>query len=1340
MGVVQAPEPNASGSGDSSLQELVRIVDAKVRSRMFPEHATAAHDAVFDGGFGKIEDMRDVGIGKVVYQPKEQRFGVARRQRSESCTQPVSRLFGRASPAIRVIRLRSLCDAIQCLTADEPVNGRGPPSRTSRRHACRVQRDTAKPARERVEIPKGVHLEHQCGRDFLQQILDIGITRLVKEQHCGDPAPVSFPQPFERLPVTRLGGGEQDLVFNAGHERSSDASTERSCERQSQMPLSKRVRRQVQRLAEEGSPISIRPDRCPDLRSVPASRILDPFPPFATLRRVLPTLQYSALGHEIFRDEVLVPAATLARMPLEVGVWHPPAGIHPLATQARKARYRSVNVGYRWGPVWSSAWFRLRGKVQPEMAGQRVAVRFSSGTEATLWLDGRPFQGFDPYRELAFLLPKAKLGERVDLLIEAACNLPLGISTFWWDHPELHRRWAEENPGRLEAAELVVVDEKLWRFATRWDLLRKTLLALPPDGPRALAIKDGLQDIARSIHASDPRPGMRTSSAALDRLLRGSGTPTQTTCVAVGHAHIDTAWLWPVRETRRKCLRTFASVLRLIERFDQFHFICSQAQQYAWVEEDSPKLFAEITRQVQAGRFEPTGAMWIEPDCTCPSGESFIRQILHGVRYWSSKFDNAAPQRMLYLPDTFGFPPCLPQIARLAGLDTFITNKMSWSESNRFPHVTFRWRGLDGTELLTHLTPGHNYNSSLEPADLLLGERNLVTQDGHSFAGRALPIWLQPYGFGDGGGGPTAEQIERANAAAATEGLPHVQQHAVGQFCAELHEQHGALRADGHELAVWDGELYLELHRGTYTSQTWIKRQNRFAESLLRDVESLVCSSTGMSGRTRESLRTALDPLWKLVLLNQFHDILPGSSIAEVYADARAAHIEVAEEAAALRDELIKHVSTQCETRGMQRPVLVRNPASTDRGGVIELDGTCVAVDGVPAFGCVVVDAAHPPDGPPVRISKTRQGFLLQNAWIEAAIDRQGRIADLRMHGRDRGANARTSNGGLQPLNQLWLYEDRPRRWDAWDVDRDYMQKGVQLTDDATIEIVTAHPLRAELRVQRAFGRGSTLVQTYRLDAGARRIEIRTAVDWQEERTMLRALFPVDVRARSATFGTQFGALERATHRNTSWDEARFEVPGHAWMDLSESGFGVAILDDGKYGRSCIDNVLGLSLLRSPAFPDPGADRGEQAMSYALMLHDGDWRLDGVDAEAEGFREPLRVTPLGINRRGTIREAWAPLRLDVPQHAAVHIAAWKPAENGGGRVLRLVETRGGRGIVSVRWQSPVGNAVPVDVLERPFAASADPPPPANFTHHRKAAQTSFEIRPFQIVSILVRDV
>ena len=642
---------------------------------------------------------------------------------------------------------------------------------------------------------------------------------------------------------------------------------------------------------------------------------------------MLPNLQYAAIRYENFHSEVLMPQVFPLREPLKVGMWQArgsglEAG-HPSLADAKRAKYRPVEVGLRWGPVWSTAWFRLAGRVPAAMRGHTVALRFSCGTEATLWRDGVPFQGFDPYRDLAFLSTNAKGGEKIDLLVEGACNLPLGISTFWWDHPELQTRWREPSPGRLESAELVVVDEAAWRYAQAWDFVRRLMLALPEDSARATEIANGLRDIHACIDARDPVPGMEETASALDELVKGGVHEPATACIAVGHAHIDTAWLWPLRETRRKCLRSFSNQLRLMEQFPEYKVLCSQAQQYAWVEESSPELFSQISTRVAEGRWEPGGAMWIEPDANCPSGESLVRQIQHGTSYWRSKFGDAASQHFLYLPDTFGFPATLPQIMAHAGLTTFVTNKMVWSRSNVFPHTTFAWRGLDGTEVLAHNTPGHDYNAVNTPKELHKGEVN------HRTRTTAPAIWLQPFGYGDGGGGPTDWSIRYAQIAADCDGMPRVRLSTPREFCRELHAQHERTQGTPEAFPTWSGELYLEIHRGTLTSQAWIKTANRRAEEDLRFAELLAFSPPpGAASPTPESV-AKLDRAWKTLLLQQFHDILPGSSIGWVYEDSRRDFARIAKVTDAMIDKGTTAWLSGLSTAQAKEPVGVFNPCSS---------------------------------------------------------------------------------------------------------------------------------------------------------------------------------------------------------------------------------------------------------------------------------------------------------------------------------------------------------------------------------------------------------------------------
>jgi alpha-mannosidase len=489
-----------------------------------------------------------------------------------------------------------------------------------------------------------------------------------------------------------------------------------------------------------------------------------------------------------------------------------------------------------------------------------------------------------------------------------------------------------------------------------------------------------------------------------------------------------------------------------------------------------------------------------------------------------------------------------------------------------------------------------------------------------------------------------------------------------------------------------------------------------------------------MKAKELDALRGGLDGAWKTLLLNQFHDILPGSSIEAVYKDARADHAAISETAHGARDALEAGFARLADTRGMRSPVLVRNSASTARCGVVAIGDALMHVSDVPALGMKVVDAAEIGAIPQaVEVKATKRGVILSNGIVRAVIDLAGRVAELEHLPTRRTANMRDARRQLQPLNQLAIYEDRPRRWEAWDTDRDYFDKCELLDGDCEIAITEQHPLRGEVRVERAVGEKSTIWQTYRLDAGSTRLEVRTEVEWHETQRLLRALFPLDVRARHAWFGTQYGAIERPIHRNTSWEEARFEVPGHAWMDVSEPGFGLAVLDDGRYGRSAISSAdgstLGLSLLKSPLFPDPTCDRGAHAFNYALMPHAGDWREAGVDHSADCLREPMRAIPLKKGAKGAMRGSWAPFEVLSAGAMRVEISAWKPAEDGRGRILRLVETRGARGDVQVFWNTDARKVTPVDLLERPLAREG--------LAHASGAATLLRMMPFEIVSLRV---
>jgi alpha-mannosidase len=538
---------------------------------------------------------------------------------------------------------------------------------------------------------------------------------------------------------------------------------------------------------------------------------------------------------------------------------------------------------------------------------------------------------------------------------------------------------------------------------------------------------------------------------------------------------------------------------------------------------------------------------------------------------------------------------------------------------------------------------------------------------------------------------------------------------------------------------VWDGELYLELHRGTYTSQAWIKEANRRCEGLLRLAEMLACMRAGAEAdaAVAAEARAALDAPWKTLLLNQFHDILPGSSIREVYDDARVQLDDVRREAVRAVGRGMQWLAGAVAAGGDEGDstgdrIVVFNPASTAQTGTVAAEGGAVHCVEVPALGVAVVDAAARPSiapGSEVRVTGARS---MRNGFLEVELDEAGRIAVMRRIADGAVANALDEHGAPLPMNQLVTYVDRPRRWEAWDIDRDYQEQATRLMGPADrIEFTVRGPAEAELVVERAIGRASRMVQRHRLVAGSPRLDIVTDVEWNEEQVLLRALFPCAVRARRATFGTQFGHVERAAHDNTSWERAQFEVPGHGWMDLSQPGLGVAVLDDGKFGRSARHGTLGLSLLKAPNFPDPTADRGRHRFTYSLMVHGGDWRAAGVDAQAEQLNHPL----VGIELRGAapagaarVAPGWQGVDVHCDGAGHLEVSALKPGESTGTVALRVVEVRGGGGTAEVRWGFPVRDVQAADLFEEPRDVAA-------IEHDAAAGVTRFAVRPFGIVTL-----
>ncbi len=986
----------------------------------------------------------------------------------------------------------------------------------------------------------------------------------------------------------------------------------------------------------------------------------------------------------------------------------------PISCQeAMVQTYRPIEVGQRWGPAWSTAWFHVTGTIPRELCNQSVYLRFSSSTEAMLWQDGMPQQGFDINRDWAKLSDATIAKTELSLYVEAACNAALGTTTFWWDSDETKTQWEESQPGCLRRCALAIRDEQAWALRNRLEFVRLTLETVghnSPLGKRAATIIDQACQVLLS-KGSSLNPKQMTEA---EKILSAFGTVNQGNkdvhVIASGHAHIDTAWLWPIRETRRKCLRTFANVLRLMDRPDtsDFRFTATQPQQYQWVMEDAPELFRQIAKRIEEGRWEVSGAMWIEPDCNVPSGEALIRQVLHALRFNTAHFGKEHQPDFLFLPDTFGFPASLPQIMKLAGIDLFITNKLSWSQTTTFPFMTFMWRGIDGTQVLAQQTPGHDYNAKLDPERLLAGQQRARSKAG----GRDLP-YLQPFGFGDGGGGPTLEMIHRVGLANEMAEMPAVQFGDMRAFAIDLKAQSQSRSS----LPLHEGELYLELHRGTLTTHRRLKQANRRAEERLRLAEWLLV----MNGQTDRDSTVSLDEAWRLTLLNQFHDILPGSSIASVYHDAHQDHEQVATlTGGVINAQLEKLIDTLvAEDKGQQLAVV--NATSHCQQGVAAIGGELVYVPEREPMSISVIDQSV--DAPGAAVKTTNR--TLENGLLSVAFDDVGQICSL---------TGPVCSGDLcaagAPLNQLVLYEDTPEYWEAWDIDESYLEAPRPLTEAPhAFEIEHEHRLQGSLRVERRFGQSSRIVQRYVLDAGSPRLDIETEIHWNESQKLLRALMPAAVQSRWVTCDIQFGHIRRMTQRKSPWQKARFEFCCHRWMDLSQDGLGLALLNNGVYGHSCHQNVMGLSLVRGSNFPDATADRGVHRFTYSLLPHGGDWRVANVDQQAALLNEPLILRRVEGNQptKQAKKSTAVAVKLDAEDGDPVEVACLKSAEDGDATILRLVETRGRSVQLEVLWQAPVRDVTLVDLCERPLDGTI---------HHDHAShRTVLSLKPFEIVTL-----
>lgn len=970
------------------------------------------------------------------------------------------------------------------------------------------------------------------------------------------------------------------------------------------------------------------------------------------------------------------PAIYAASVPFDVEAWQAPGEPVPF-DEAAAAPYEPFAMDTPWGPPWGTTWFRMSGQVPAEWAGRRVEAVIDLGfvgdwpgnqAEALVHLtDGTPLKAVNPLNQYVPIANPATGGETVDYLVEAASNPDILANNFAAPTPLGDVLTAGDKPlYTFQRADIAVLDENVWHLDLDLQVLRELMVHLEAHDPRRHEIMHTLDRAMDTLDLDDISGSAAAVREVLAPALAKPAHASAHTVSGVGHAHIDSAWLWPIRETKRKTSRTFSNVTSLADEYDDFIFACSQAQQYEWVRDNYPHVWERIKKSVEKGQWAPVGGMWVEADGNLPGGEALARQLIHGKRFFIEHF--GVETKGVWLPDSFGYTAAYPQLAKLAGNDWFLTQKISWNQTNKFPHHTFWWEGIDGTRIFTHFPPVDTYNARFSGEEMDRAVRNYQEKGGGTRS-------LAPFGWGDGGGGPTREIMERARRLADLEGSPKVVVEHPDAFFAQARDEYP-------DAPVWAGELYLELHRATYTSQARTKQGNRRSEHILREAE-LWATTAALHAPGYSYPYDQLDRLWKTVLLHQFHDILPGSSIAWVHREAEAEYARVAKEVEALTAEAIAALGA-----GEAR---VFNTSPLERREVVRTaDGSLVHTV-VPANGSAPLGAGQGTD--PVTVT----GRVLDNGLVRVEIAEDGTLAsvrDLRAGGREVLAD----KGNL-----LRLHTDLPNYWDAWDVDKHYKNRYTDLLDADSVTVVEEDPLRGAIRVERSFGKGSKIIQTITLRAGSPRIDFETDIDWHEAEKFLKAGFPVDIRAPHSSAEIQFGHIQRPTHTNTSWEAARFEVSGHRWVHIAEPGYGVAVINDSTYGHDVSRTVredggttttVRLSLVRAPRVPDPEADQGRHRFTYSLLPGAS---VDDAIAEGYALNLPLRIAAAA----GTAEPV---VSVDG---AGVTVEAVKLADDASGDVVvRLYESRGGRAEGLLRTGFPLAGAQVTDLLERPLEAAA----------------------------------
>ncbi len=940
--------------------------------------------------------------------------------------------------------------------------------------------------------------------------------------------------------------------------------------------------------------------------------------------------------------------------------------------QRQTGQRLDLSIGDRWGDLFDCAWFHFTGQIPEAATGQPVVLLLDvNGEMCVVDRQGVPVRGltnvsseFDdslgrPGKRILPITLSAQGGAIVDVWADASCNDLFGN--------------LQEN-GVVKEAAIAVCHEELRALYYDFEVLLDLLKVLPPDSARHQQILTALNDVRWQLAREYAEAAARSARDILRPMLAKRGGDPALNISAVGHAHLDLAWLWPVRETRRKGARTFATAMANMELYPDYVFGASQPQLYQWLKDDQPTLYERVTQRVKEGRFEPQGAMWVEADTNLPGGEALIRQIVLGKHFFKREF--GLEIHHLWLPDVFGYSAALPQILKQAGVDYFMTQKLSWNQINHFPYHSFHWQGIDGSTVLAHMLPEETYNSPAAPRSVIKIEQNYQEKG-------VSDCSLMLFGIGDGGGGPGEEHLERLARLGNLAGLAPVRQETASAFFERW-------KKDASRFPTWVGELYLERHSGTLTTEARNKWYNRRMEQTLRELEWMAV----LVGEDYPTVR--LDAIWREVLLYQFHDILPGSSIKRVYDESLARYREMLAEVEGLINRYEDRLAQQVNTAGLQSPVLFFNSLSWERSEWVRVNERWKRIS-APALGYCAVDLARGDALPIVTATAAR----LENDVLRVEFDQDGSIASI--YDKEIGREVIAEG---QRANRLAVYHDTG---DAWDFSLDYASQTPEY-----MKLISAEPRidgpQAILMQAYQFGH-SELIEDIVLTAGSRRLDFNTHVRWRTTAAMLRTSFPVAIHAESAVFEIQLGHIHRPTHRNTTWDLAKDEVAAHKWADLSQGDYGVALLNDSKYGHKINGNVIDLNLVRSvpypgprparqadipPGDPDDGyTDQADHVFKYALYPHPGGL-VNGRVVQA-GYEFNYALRHVTLDARAGVRPAVdSLLEIDAPN---ILVEAIKKAEDDTDIILRLYEAFHASTPTTVHFGFNVKGIVETNLLE-----------------------------------------